>query len=91
VAQFRANNDFIHLERGDPVAPDPSTFFGGKTTYFELTWGVTLKPPVSKPLAALFIRPEVRYDRALTDAFSPFDEHTDKDQWTLGLDVILQF
>ena len=32
-----------------------------------------------------------RYDRALTHAFSPFDEHTDKDQWTLGLDVILQF
>jgi putative OmpL-like beta-barrel porin-2 len=91
VAQFRANNDFIHIERGDPIAPDPSTFFGGKTTYFEVTWGVTLKPPVPKPFAALLIRPEVRYDRALTDAFSPFDEHTDKDQWTLGLDVILQF
>jgi len=91
VGQFRANNDFIHLERGDPVAPDPSTYFGGSTTYFEVTFGVTIKPPVPKPLAALLIRPEVRYDRALTDSFSPYDQHTDRDQWTLGLDVILQF
>jgi Putative beta-barrel porin-2, OmpL-like. bbp2 len=91
AAQFRANNDFIHIERGDPVAPDPSTFGGGKTTYLEITGGITIKPPVPKPLAGLLIRPEVRYDRALTDAFSPFDQHTDRDQWTLGLDVVLQF
>jgi len=91
VAQFRANNDFIHILRGDSIAPDPSTFGGGKTTYLEVTGGVTIKPPVPKPLAGLLIRPEVRYDRALTDAFSPFDQHTDRDQWTLGLDVVLQF
>jgi Putative beta-barrel porin-2, OmpL-like. bbp2 len=91
VAQFGGNNDFIHIERGDPTASDPSTYFGGKTTCFEVTWGVTLKPPVPKPLTALLVRPEVRYDRALTDNFSPFDQHTDKDQWTLALDIILQF
>jgi Putative beta-barrel porin-2, OmpL-like. bbp2 len=91
VAQFGENNDFIHIERGDPTASDPSTYFGGKNTYFEVTWGVTLKPPVPKPLTALLVRPEVRYDRALTDNFSPFDQHTDKDQWTLALDIILQF
>jgi hypothetical protein len=91
VGQFRANNDFIHLERGDPTAPDPSTFGGGKTTYLEITGGITLKPPVPKPLAGLLIRPEVRYDRALTDQTLPFSQLTSRDQWTLGLDVILEF
>ena len=91
VAQFRANNDFIHIERGDLVAPDPSTFGGGKTTYLEVTGGVTIKPPMPKPIAGLLIRPEVRYDRALTDSTRPFDQLTDRDQWTIGVDVILQF
>jgi Putative beta-barrel porin-2, OmpL-like. bbp2 len=91
VAQFRANNDFIHIQRGDPLAPDPSTFTGGKTTYFEVTGGVTIKPPMPKPIAGLLIRPEVRYDRALTSATKPFDQLTDRDQWTFGIDVVLQF
>jgi hypothetical protein len=91
VAQFRANNDFIHIERGDPVAPDPSTYGGGKTTYLAITAGVTIKPPVPKPFAGLMIRPEVRYDRALTDSTHPFDQLTDRDQWTIGVDAILQF
>jgi hypothetical protein len=91
VAQFRANNDFIHVERGDPLAPDPSTHGGGKTTYFAITGGVTIKPPMPKPFAGLLIRPEVRYDRALTDSTKPFDQLTDRDQWTLGIDAILEF
>jgi hypothetical protein len=36
VAQFRANNDFIHLERGDPVAPDPSTFLAARPLILSL-------------------------------------------------------
>src|ERR1700731_3298795 len=76
VAQFRANNDFIHFERGDNLNPsfpvDPSNLGGGETTYFAITGGVTIKPPVPKPLAGLLIRPEVRYDRSLTDRFKPF-------------------
>jgi hypothetical protein len=91
VGQFRANNDYIHILRGDVLAPDPSTYFGGRTTYFEITWGVTLKPPVPQPLAALLIRPEVRYDRALSNASSPFDQHTSRDQCTLALDLVLEF
>ena len=90
VAEFADNNNFIHLERGDPIPPDPSDFSGGSTTYFETTWGVTIKPPVPKPLAALLIRPEVRYDRALNNS-QPFNQHSSQDQWTLGLDVILEF
>src|ERR1700678_1789157 len=91
VGEFRANNDFLHLERGDITAPDPSTYTGGDTTYLEVTLGVTIKPPVPKPLAGLLIRPEVRYDRALTDSTLPFDQLTSRDQWTLGLDVVLEF
>ena len=91
VGEFRANNDFLHLERGDITAPDPSTYTGGETTYLEVTLGVTIKPPVPKPLAGLLIRPEVRYDRALTDSTLPFDQLTSRDQWTLGLDVVLEF
>jgi hypothetical protein len=95
VAQFRANNDFIHFERGDNLSPsfpvDPSNLGGGETTYLAITGGVTVKPPVPKPLAGLLIRPEVRYDRALTDRFKPFEQNKSRDQWTLGLDVILEF
>src|SRR6202047_2743539 len=95
VAQFRANNDFIHFERGDNLSPsfpvDPSNLGGGETTYFAITGGVTIKTPVAKPLAGLFIRPEVRYDRSLTDRFKPFEQNTSRDQWTIGFDAILEF
>src|ERR1700693_1344997 len=96
VAQFRANNDFIHFERGDNVfrpefAADPSNLGGGNTTYFEVTGGVTVKPPMPKPIAGLLIRPEVCYARALPDRFTPFNQNTKQDQWTFGLDLVLQF
>ena len=95
VAQFRANNDFIHFLRGDNLRAgfpvDPSNLGGGETTYFEVTGGVTIKPPMPKPVAGLLIRPEVRYDRALTDRFKPFEQNKSRDQWTLGLDVVLEF
>jgi Putative beta-barrel porin-2, OmpL-like. bbp2 len=94
VAQFRANNDFLHILRGDTVAFDPSNLGGGDTTYFEITWGTTIKPPIPKSvpvLQGLLIRPEFRYDRALTDQFKPYNQNTKQDQWTLGFDVILEF
>jgi hypothetical protein len=80
-----------NVERGDPLAPDPSTHGGGRTTCLAITAGVTIKPPVPKPFAGLLIRPEVRCDRALTDKTLPFDQLTDRDQWTFGIDAILEF
>jgi hypothetical protein len=44
-----------------------------------------------KPLTALLIRPEIRYDRALTNQFKPFAQNTSPDQWTLGLDLVMEF
>ena len=90
VAQFASQNDFIHIERGDPFTPDPRTVGGGHTTYGELTAGVTIKPPVPKPLAGLAIRPEVRWDHAFTNT-RPFIDSEKGDQVTIGFDVILQF
>jgi Putative beta-barrel porin-2, OmpL-like. bbp2 len=92
VAQFRANNDYLHIAlQGRDVPFDPSNLGGGDTTYLELTWGVTLKPPMPKPVAGLLIRPEVRYDQALTSQFKPFDENTRRNQVTLALDAVLEF
>jgi hypothetical protein len=95
VAQFRANNDFVHFERGDnvfnPNFPfDPSNLGGGNTTYLEVTGGVTVKPPLPKPIAGLLIRPEVRYDRSINDTL-PFSQNTKQDQWTFGVDLVLEF
>ena len=70
---------------------DPSNLGGGNTTYLEVTGGVTIKPPLPKPIAGLLIRPEVRYDRALTSQFKPYDDNTKRDQWTLGIDLVLEF
>jgi hypothetical protein len=94
VAQFRANNDFLHIERGDTIPFDPSNLGGGNTTYFEITGGVTVKPPIPKSipiLQGLLLRPEVRYDRALTNSFKPYNQNTKQDQWTLGIDAIVEF
>jgi hypothetical protein len=92
VAQFRANNDYLHIVlQGRAVPFDPSNLGGGDTTYLELTWGVTLQPPLPKPIAGLLIRPEVRYDQALTSQFAPFDGNTRRNQVTIGLDAVLEF
>ena len=94
VAQFRANNDFIHFERGDNLSPsfpvDPSNLGGGATTYLAVTGGVTIKPPLPKPIAGLLSRPEVRYDTSLNNT-SPFEQNTSSNQWTIGFDAILEF
>ena len=91
VAQFRANNDYLHIIlQGRAVPFDPSNLGGGNTTYFEITGGVTIKPPLPKPFAGLLIRPEVRYDASLNNT-APFNQNTSSHQWTLGLDAVLEF
>jgi hypothetical protein len=35
--------------------------------------------------------PEVRFDQALTSQFKPFEENTSRNQWTIGLDALLEF
>jgi len=92
VAEFRANNDFVHIVlQGRAVPFDPGNLGGGDTTYLEVTWGVTIAPCLPQPFACLLIRPEVRYDQALTTQFKPFEQNTRRNQWTIGLDAVLEF
>jgi hypothetical protein len=43
-----------------------------------------------KPISSLNIRPELRYDRALNGTH-PFNQSSDVDQFTVGVDCIFTF
>nr|MBA2743847.1 outer membrane beta-barrel protein [Chthoniobacterales bacterium] len=90
VASLAENDDAGDLLRGAGVTLDPRTLGGGQTTYGAVTLGLNIKPPVQKPAASLVIRPELRFDRALNDT-RPFNDSSDRDQFTAGLDVIVGF
>jgi len=90
VAQFAESDDLVDSLRGGNVTLDPRTVTGGQTTYGAITLGLTIKPPVPKPLTGCLIRPEIRYDRSLNGTH-PFNDSTDRDQFTTGVDVTLTF
>ncbi len=85
VAQIGNNTDLLRFERGDSFTPDPRTVGGGVTTYGALTVGLTYKP-----MDALMIRPELRYDRSLNDT-KPFNDSKHKDMFTAAVDVTWSF
>ena len=87
---FAENDDAVDGLRGGSVALDPRTVGGGKTTYGAITLGLNIKPNVPKPARSLVIRPEVRFDRALTGT-RPFNDSNDRNQFTAGIDVIIGF
>ena len=74
---------------GQPTI-DPRTVGGGRTTYGAITAGVNIKPPMPKPIGGLTVRPEIRYDRSLNGT-RPFNDSSDEDQFTMGVDCILTF
>jgi Putative beta-barrel porin-2, OmpL-like. bbp2 len=90
VVSFAENDDAVDGLRGGSVALDPRTVGGGKTTYGAITLGLNIKPNVPKPATSLVIRPELRFDRALTGA-RPFNDSNDRNQFTAGIDVIIGF
>ncbi|MGH8101258.1 MAG: porin [Chthoniobacterales bacterium] len=89
VVSFANNHDPMRALEGEPTI-DPRTVGGGRTTYGAITAGVNIKPTMPKPIAGLTIRPELRYDRALNDT-RPFNDSSDRDQFTVGVDAILTF
>ncbi len=89
VVSFANTHDPVRVLEGLPPI-DPRTVGGGKTTYGAITAGVNIKPPMPNPLAGLAIRPEVRYDRSLNGT-RPFNQSSDRDQFTLGIDFLLTF
>jgi hypothetical protein len=90
VVSFAENDDAADSLRGGDVTIDPRTVGGGATTYGAITLGLTIKPRLTKGAADLLIRPEVRYDRSLNGTH-PFNDSTDRDQLTAGLDVVFSF
>jgi Putative beta-barrel porin-2, OmpL-like. bbp2 len=90
IGTFADNDDFIDIERGKTNNLDPRTFFTSGT-FNEVTLGATFKVDLPKPLARLTIRPEVRYDSALTSATTPFADQTSRHQFTAGIDANLEF
>src|SRR6267378_8507992 len=89
VVSFADTHDPMRGLEGQPTI-DPRTVGGGKTTYVAITAGVNIKPPMPKPLAGLAIRPEIRYDCSLNDT-RPFNNSSDRDQFTAGIDFIVTF
>jgi hypothetical protein len=89
VVSFANTHDPMRALEGEPTI-DPRTVGGGKTTYGAVTLGVNIKPPVPKPAASLVIRPELRFDRALNGT-RPFNDSSDRNQFTASIDVIITF
>jgi Putative beta-barrel porin-2, OmpL-like. bbp2 len=90
VGTFADNDDFIDIERGKTNNLDPRTFFS-PGTFNEVTLGASFKVDLPKPLTRLTIRPELRYDAALTSGTTPFANRTSGHQFTAGIDAILEF
>ena len=89
VISFANTHDPMRALEGVPTI-DPRTVGGGHTTYGAITAGVNIKPPMLKPISGLNIRPELRYDRALNGTH-PFNQSSDVDQFTVGVDCIFTF
>lgn len=89
VGSFADNDDFIDIQRGKTNALDPRTFFQ-RGTFTEMTAGATIKLPAPKPFLGVLLRPEIRYDDALTSG-TPFSDRRQPDQLTFSLDAVLKF
>lgn len=91
VGNDPGNNDAVNAKQGLP-----NTTFGLSvpTTYSELALALVFKPVVPAPLIVQ-LRPEVRYDRALSGGlpFNPTVANvgTSRDQFTFGGDVVIGF
>lgn len=83
VAGFPRSNDALLSLEGRPY----TSIGGGPATYGALTLGLSWKPVVPKLIEGFVVRPEVRYDYALDGR--PFRDQMRKDQFTLGLDMIV--
>lgn len=90
VGSFADNDDFVDIERGKTNNLDARTFFSAGT-FNEVTIGATFKLPLWKPSGGLTIRPELRYDAALSSGTAPFSNQDSRDQFTAGIDAIFTF
>jgi len=90
VAAYRSNLGPVQALGGWPVPPYsvPITTAPRGTTYGALTFGATWKPELPKPVGAFMVRPEIRYDQALTTN-KPFSGRSNA--LTIGADLVISF
>lgn len=86
VAAFPGNHDFVNAEYGFPA----TVLSAGPATYSEVTVGLTWKPPLPISAATLMVRPELRYDRTLTNTRA-YNDFRDRGQFTFTADAVLGF
>ena len=97
---FRDQNNFFVAAFPNSLGPvqalggrPPATTLGAAvkgTTYGAITLGFTYKPTVPDTITTLLIRPEVRYDNALSGG-KPFNNQKDSGAFFFGADVVLGF
>jgi len=90
VAAFRSNLGPVQALGGWPVPPYSAAITTAPkgTTYGALTLGATWKPEMPKSVSTFMIRPEIRYDQALTNN-RPFSGRPNA--LTLGADIVVGF
>ncbi len=104
VAAYPGNFDFVNFEHG---FLNTAVFAPAPTTYFEITGGLNIAPPIPQGtplLKSITFRPEVRYDASLNDTtpfdgwsvfggrgFPGFGAGTKSSQFTFGGDIIAKF
>ena len=71
-----------------PATTLPAAIKG--TTYGAITVGFTYKPAVPDTITTMLIRPEVRYDNALSGG-KPFNDQKNSGAFFFGADVVLGF
>jgi hypothetical protein len=81
---FDADEKYTGVWRAEIFKDTEGTATGVAATYYEMTLGLVYKP---KPW--LWIRPEARYDWA--QSARPFSDGTRSSQFTMAMDMIVQF
>ena len=89
VAAFPNSLGPVQALGGRPPATIEGAAIKG-TTYGAITLGFTYKPEVPSTIATLMVRPEIRYDNALSGG-KPFNGQKDSGAFYVGADVVLGF
>ena len=96
---FRDQNNFFVGAFPSSLGPvqalggfQPATFVGASkgTTYGAITVGFTYKPEIPPSITTLLLRPEIRYDNALSGG-KPFNDGKNNNAFFFGADVVLGF
>ncbi|MFW7266744.1 outer membrane beta-barrel protein [Gluconacetobacter sp. Hr-1-5] len=86
VTSFLDNNAYMRSTLGQPA----DTQSAPPTTYGALTLGLTWHPSLGHGVSLFEIRPEIRFDRSLSNT-TPFNDLRNAGMFTFGGDAVLGF